>query len=178
VFIKKEEYLFVAISLIILIFSYNIVKNIILGIFLRLQKGNKIGINIKLDNISGVIADYDLTSLKIQIKNTDEISVPYSKIYTDIIIYPSKSNKRNEGVLVLKSEDFEDKQIFEKLKLKKDYIRKQILLLPYISVNKSVVISFEENEEEEVLKIYYSIDNTDYANKVKFDIEDIVFNIN
>jgi len=177
VFIRKEEYLLVAISLILLILSYNMVKNIILGVFFRLQKGNQVGVNIRLENITGVILDYDLTSIEIQVKNADKISVPYSKVYTDIITYPSKSSKVNEGMLIFKIGDFDDNHFFEKLKSQKEEIRKQILLLPYVSINKNIIISFEEDEDGEILKICYSIDNSNYASKAKFDIEDIVFKI-
>nr|MDA3853029.1 mechanosensitive ion channel [Bacteroidales bacterium] len=69
----------------ILILTWNYVKDFVQGTIFKIQKGNIVDQSIKIETFSGVIVTMGNTKIDIQLDNGEILQYPYSKLSTQII---------------------------------------------------------------------------------------------
>ena len=73
------------ISGLILIATWNNVKDFVQGIIFKLQQGNIIGQRIKIDDFSGEVIKLRNTKIDLQLENGEIVQYPYSKLSNQVI---------------------------------------------------------------------------------------------
>ncbi|MDT8308630.1 MAG: mechanosensitive ion channel [Bacteroidales bacterium] len=128
--------LFVVILLIGL--SWSFVRNFVLGTLFRLQKGDMVGQQIKVDGFSGEIMHMKQTQLEIRLESGETVLYPYSKL-SDKVVYMSAGMKHhkdcNFSFTITIPENIEET---------KTALNKYVLNIPWVDSDMPVKITSED----------------------------------
>ncbi len=73
------------IVLLILVLTWNFVKDFVQGTLFKLQKGNLVGQRIKVEDFAGEVISMRNTKVELQLESGEIIQYPYSKLTTQVI---------------------------------------------------------------------------------------------
>jgi len=151
-----------------IIIQWNYLKSFFYGIFFKFQKGNVVGQYIKLKGKSGMIHGLKNASMDLELSNGDILQYPYHLLINEPISMPvlGKLNK----VSILIDVNTENKGEFLQ------YVKKQILLNPYVVSPNKVRLDFIEDKKgvEKLKVIVYTCQEvyvsriTDYIRSINF----------
>lgn len=166
-----DEYIdFSYVALAFLLLGYKFFVNIVLGVFYKLQKGYNLGLLMNIGGKEGTIYRYGYTSLFLESEDKDLFSIPYSTIYNETIIEPKLKKDFSLEVLEVTNEKCSN--------FKNDIflLKKQILLLPEISVSRGVNVKYTDAKKGEVptIRIEFGLVDIKNIESVKMKIKDIL----
>lgn len=82
-----------SIGLVLSLSSQDLVKNMIAGIYLLIERPFGVGDQIAVGNFSGTVAIVDLRSTTLRAENGEEVIVPNSLILTEVVVKKLKSSE-------------------------------------------------------------------------------------
>lgn len=144
-----------------LILGFRFFMNLILGIIYKFQNGNNINVKVSIGNMEGVIAGYGFTSVLLKEQGGDIKKIPYYDMYSGVITITSVSKANNSEVLILKGSEY--KAYNSRL----EEIKKKIALIPYVSVNKDIKLSYSEKDDIPSVKVEFYVCDASNTELVK-----------
>lgn len=149
------------VAIIILTIAWYFFRDFIAGIIMKAENAFTVDQHIKTPEITGTIKKIGYRSLEVEGKSGQFSKVPYSRLSGQIfsIQAPAETMLAHELVLQLPvSQNIDDV---------KEQIVKELLLLPWVSVNHDPVITtMQENGETITLKISYHTSNDSMASDI------------
>jgi len=151
----------VIVIIVILIIAWYFLRDFIAGIIMKAENAFTVNQHIKTPEITGTINKIGYRSLEVECESGQFSKVPYSRISGQIfsIQAPAETMLARELELQLPaSQNVEDV---------KEQIVKELLLLPWVSVNHDPVIkTIQESGETVTLKISYHTSNDSMASDI------------
>jgi small-conductance mechanosensitive channel len=149
------------VTIVLLTIAWYFLRDFIAGIIMKAENAFTTNQHIRTPEISGTIKKIGYRSLEVEGESGHFSKVPYSRIYGQIfsIQAPAETMLAHELVLQLPAtQNLEDV---------KEQIVKELLLLPWVSVNHDPVIkTMQESGETITLKISYHTSNDSMASDI------------
>lgn len=149
------------ITIVLLAIAWYFIRDFIAGIIMKAENAFTVNQHIKTPEITGTIKKIGYRSLEVECESGQFSKVPYSRLSGQIfsIQAPAETMLAHELVLQLPaSQNIEDV---------KEQIVKELLLLPWVSVNHDPVIkTMQESGETITLKISYHTSNDSMASDI------------
>ncbi len=137
--------LFVILMIVLIWFSWSGFKNFIARSFFQINNRFKINEIIKIGNYRGKIISFGAANLELESETGEHIYIPYFKLQDEIIIKSDPAEMIKAFVFKLKSPD---KQTIADTSAQ---LHKEIINLPWTSINKAPQIIFREKQEDQYL---------------------------
>lgn len=150
----------IAITIMLLLFSWYFLRDYIAGITLRVESGFKSGLQIKIGELEGTISKVRYRSLTVISLKGEITTIPYSKIESYTIILPDYTLEKKEHEVVINFNcSLEPSQL-------KWLITKRVLEFPWIINDKEFNIELTSSVEGEyLLKLTLYLSSPDIALK-------------
>lgn len=172
VFGKHQPILTLFLVGIIIGLTWNIIRDFIQGTIFRLQKGDIVGQQIQLQDYKGSVLKMGETKMSIELKNGEIVQLPYSKLFTDVIVKPISNRQIKNQTLIL---PISRNTAIETIKSE---LTKKIVAYPWVVIKNGIVVEFFNDEQQErKVKLSYAISSSSKGLIIEEDLRKFVAGI-
>ncbi len=169
---KYQPLLTLAITGVVLGLTWSILRDFVQGTVFRFQKGDIIGQQIQLDNFKGRIIKMGETKISIELKNGEIVQLPYSKLFTNVLIKPISNRQIKNQTLIL--------PISNQVKIEeiKAVLTNKIIAYPWVVINNGVNVEFFNDEEHHrKVKLSFAISSSAKGILIEDELRSLVAGI-
>jgi|GEM_PF-2878842 len=168
---KFQPLLVLAIAGIVIALLWSVLRDFVQGTLFRLQKGDIVGQQIKVENYKGKVIQMGETKLSIELKNGEIVQIPYHKLFTNVIIKPiaNRDFKKQTIVVPFTSSATSFNNI-------KRLLTKRLLAYPWVVIKNGVNVELftEPETNEQKIKIAYAIDTPTRGVEIQEEIKQLL----
>lgn len=153
-------------TIILLLLSWNMVKNFVQGTIYRLVKGNIIGTPIQIEGHKGKIIKMNDLKVSIQSSAGEEAQIPYTDIVDKVLVKtPQQKNTGTHTIVASVSKNDENENGM------KEKIQAKMISYPWVIASKPIQIRFFKTEDADKVKITYALEDVSKAKDIEEGIQ-------
>ncbi|MCT4581056.1 MAG: mechanosensitive ion channel [Flavobacteriales bacterium] len=166
---KYQPLLTLALTGIILGLTWTILRDFVQGTVFRFQKGDIIGQQIQLNDFKGRIIKMGETKMSIELKNGEIVQLPYSKLFTNVLIKPISNRQIKNQTLILAVSN----QV--KLEELKTVLVNKVIAYPWVVIKNGINIEFFNDEQQQrKVKLSFAISSNSKGLLIEEELRSLV----